>query len=334
MSKPEIRMQEILKILKKKRLNSFSLANELNVNQRTVRRDLEKLKNNGRIVRKGHTYEVIPEGKVYPHTEGNICLELSPDDIEMLSTIYSVSTETDLNAGLSPIVDILEQMNSAEKKKHTISENAQKRIEIFKVIVTAIQTKGFLNLVYKNANGRESARLIKPYRFFMYGDLLYLCAWSGKKEELITQGTPTSQDSSDKNKQDNSLRTFVLRRIQKVSKPSKRRTEYFDADRSETEIQDYIDGLYNAYPIKRNQKVTLTVKPYLESYLTLHPIHPKQIMVKAKNQESLYVSFSGDINKPLIAAILRLGSDAVVEGPKDLRKRIKAELAETLKQYN
>ncbi len=218
---------------------------------------------------------------------------------------------------IEPLTDKIESL----LKPDTIKQGElDKRIRILKMsarkpnpkhfskVATALLKRQQMNISYRGrARDKTTRRKISPQRLVHYRDNWYLDAWCHLRE---------------------SMRSFSLDRINKSI--SEKQTAI---DIDDTKLDEHYASSYGIFAGKPKYRAKLKFTPMAARWVADEQWHPEQ-----KGQFDIEGFYELEIPyfnpKELIRDILKFGPDVKVISPPQLKKDIKAQLKQAVKQYS
>ena len=326
------RMQTIIDCLSEEqrtgqRVTKNILAEKLKVSEKTIQRDMEEIPEYfpGYYVefdRHGRTYYLMNDttGERADFEKNSVKME-NYTFFNLLMGLHILEQFQD-----SPVAerlrDSIENIASQlPEKPLQIELNKMNRLfsrlfipirkmnpTFFNKINECIHDHRVIKITYKPANGKQSIRAIQPIQLHShYGDL-YAIAWCRKREDI---------------------RIFALSRI----KNAELTDEFFDPQ-DYPRIREYLnkqfgvfmDGMKNEYIVKL--QFTKDQAPFIRE----RKWHKNQKTEPMKNG-GLKLSFTTNHLFEVARWVLSWGPDVKVLAPPELKKSIKEQLQQALKQY-
>ncbi len=292
-----------------KALTTAQLAEMLGIGERTLRRDIKALLNSGYILRDGHAYRKNAPDMNNPKSIHQ--LRFNTEEIKIVQSALKLIQSKSYAVALFPIF---------EKFRMKPPKGFSTKIKTYETIREGINEDKTLHLNYKTADGKTSSRYIKPIRFCLEKETLYLLAISLKK----------INDNLDFDVKKH-LRMYAFSRIVNVEKSD---IEYKSISVNEQVIEDYLSKEHKAYANRNKRDIKLLVNYKLYEYLNLHPIHETQKLIKDDKNKTLRLTYISDISEPTIADILSLGANVEVTSPPELREAVITRINKIAEIYN
>ena len=163
-----------------KRINLTDLSFEFEVSERTIRRDLDLIKNN-------FDDFLIQDGQFYSAVNKNILNEtLQGTDLATFISLINVFTASGSKFKLSPELEKLYAKNKSIYKFSTKPFEELKNKEALNIIEKSINFKQILELNYENAKGKILKIEAKPYKIVFLNENFYLaCSVENKYEFML-----------------------------------------------------------------------------------------------------------------------------------------------------
>ncbi len=273
----------------------LELLNEkdFSISSRTLERDIER-------IRSDFGLEIVYTKELngyYIDEEKSVKVQSFFKFLE-ITTIADIFSESLINSNA-----ILDFVSFDDSKNF-------KRIENLKPILIAISQNKKIHFVHENFSMNTfKEREITPLLLKEFENRWYVIGVPEEMEEI---------------------RTFGIDRITKLSigKPSKLKRKKFNAQLKEF---DNIIGLN--YKKKKPVKIRILINGLHIKYMESLPLHHSQV-IHTKNENGQYfVDFFLVPNYEFITQILKIGDEAVVIYPENLKLKIKKALNNTLKKY-
>ena len=179
--------------------------------------------------------------------------------------------------------------------------------EGFAVVATATLNRRRLKIRHYNRNeDRETERVISPQRLVHYRDNWYVDAWCHLR---------------------NDLRSFAVDAIRAAEPVDERAKEVPKA-----ELDDILKSGYGIFGGKKVAWAKLIFSPRAARWVATQQWHSQQ-KAKTEKDGSYILSLPYSNDRELVMDILKFGPDVEVLEPEALRKRIREQLAATVKLY-
>lgn len=295
---------------------------DLGISRATFKRDIEYLRDRygAPLVwdreRQGYRYDLTQPGADRFELPG---FWLSASEIHALLAMQAMLADLDagiLGAQVQPLMERLERILEASRYP---SAQVRKRIRIlhqggrnaepkaFGVIAQAVLERRRLAIRHHNrARDEDTQRQISPQRLVHYRDNWYVDAWCHLR---------------------NDVRTFALDAIEQAEAVDEKAREVPDA-----ELDRYLGSSYGIFSGEARATAALRFSPVRSRWVSRERWHPEQRGTWDKQgRYTLEVPYSDD--RELIMDILRHGADVEVQGPPDLRERVREALKQAQKQY-
>lgn len=297
---------------------SYERATDIIVSERTIREDIRDIqKRYGAIFdvkhRDGHKklyrYEDI-EFSIMPQ----IIPELSGEQ-KMLQQVLEALSEFEEVPQYQWLRSFIEQ------RLNGMDTNGQNAIgfqnnpdlmgmEHFSVLLGAILAKQPLSIVYKPYKGSDRECVTHPYYLKQYNNRWFLvCQIEGQSR----------------------LSILSIDRIISVE------TKHIEYKSTDIDLETYFDDVIGVTKDERGlvEDVLIKISHQRYPYIRTKPLHYTQKEVHAmKDEEGVVIKIQVRINKELEAAILELGSDAVVIKPETLRASIFNKISALFTKYS
>ncbi|MGO9120692.1 MAG: helix-turn-helix transcriptional regulator [Desulfomonilaceae bacterium] len=316
------RQWKIIKLieLRTKGITVIELANELEVPQRTVYRDLEAIQEAGFPLytdREGKNsyWKILDTFKKdfpVPMTLTELmALHMSRDLLTVFKgTIFHESIESLFNkvkSALSPdTLRYLENISGRLSVSIGPAKNFSNSKEVIKTLSEATAKRKRVEILYRAISaGRDTRRKVDPYQVWVMNGGFYLIGLCHLR---------------------NSIRTFAMDRI----KSFKILDESFHFPKN-FNLEEY---LQTAFHVMRGdpEKITLRFSPGAAHVVRERIWHPTQ-EVRELEDGGVQVSLNVPINYEIVSWILGFGSAAEVVQPASLRRRIAEELQRASMRY-
>ncbi|MGL4941677.1 MAG: helix-turn-helix transcriptional regulator [Thermoguttaceae bacterium] len=321
---PTARQWELIAILKKSKrgMTLVEIADKLGMNERTIRRDLIKLKTSGLPIQEktaahGRILYRIDENPLTPaafNFDEAAALYLGYRFLAPLSHSFLGEAAAD---GLRKIrkqlgtqhVRILDQLLEIFRESTTGWSNYSHQSEVIATLIMACEDKKETAICYRSYAAREVERYtIHPYALITQMGTLYVLGFSCKRNEM---------------------RIWKLNRIVEAELL----TTTFKKPKS-SDINDYRRRgfgvfVFNDAPV---QKVRIKVDGVMARYVQEHNWHETQQFQKQPDG-SVIVQFEVVPTRELTNWILNLGREAEVLEPKSFRQEVAAEIAKMNERY-
>lgn len=297
---------------------SYERATDIIVSERTIREDIRDIQERyGAIFdvkhRDGHKklyrYEDI-EFSIMPQ----IIPELSGEQ-KMLQQVLEALSEFEEVPQYQWLRSFIEQ------RLNGMDTNGQNAIgfqnnpdligmEHFSVLLGAILAKQPLSIVYKPYKGSDREYVTHPYYLKQYNNRWFLvCQIEGQSR----------------------LSILSIDRIISVE------TKHIEYKSTDIDLETYFDDVIGVTKDERGlvEDVLIKISHQRYPYIRTKPLHYTQKEVHAmKDEEGVVIKIQVRINKELEAAILELGSDAVVIKPETLRASIFNKISALFTKYS
>lgn len=295
----------------------------LEISKATFKRDLEYLRSrmNANIVYDrmdgGYKFETNGEAGEKIELPG---LWFSEEEATALVITQSLLAGIDqgglLGPHLEPLQNIIDGIlgrseataKELRKRLKVFGMSARKSsVEYFEMIGSALLKRNKLNIdYYAKGSDQITNRDISPQRLIYYRDNWYLDAYCHLRK---------------------GLRSFSIDGIQQAHTLNETADEI-----SEKVLNEYFGESYGIFSGKSTQKAKLRFSPQRARWVSAETWHKHQ---KASFDKDGYYLLEFEYNQDpeLVMDILKHGSGVEVLAPASLRKRIKDELAATLKMY-
>ena len=309
--------------------NAVSLAKKLEVNSRTIQRDIEYMKDTLYA-----PIEYDPVQKGYYYTEPNFHLQGIPVSegelfaLGLAQPLLQQYRNTPIEKQLTAIFEKIEsslpenvQMNSSvQPASLTFIANPSPIIdeEVFKTVFNALKEHKTLTFDYRPLQKTTyMSRTVEPYHAVCQRGNWYLIC----KEINPPKENTTAHPSGD-------IRNFALSRIKNpvASKESFTVPKDFDPEKyfdSETGV-----WLSDTKPMK----VELEFAPEVGTF-ALDRIWHKEQVVKEREDGSVYLSFKTTQMREVVRFVLGQGHTVKVIGPKELKKQVSEEAKKITEMY-
>ena len=315
------RIHRLLKAGKCVPLRQFT--DDLGVSRATFKRDIEYLRDRygAPLVwdreRSGYRYDLSQPGADRFELPG---FWLSASEIHALLAMQAMLADLDegiLGKQVAPLMQRLEQI--LETSRFTPSQ-IRKRIRIlhqggratepaaFGVIAQAVLERKRLTIRHHNrARNEDTQRQVSPQRLVHYRDNWYVDAWCHLR---------------------NDIRTFALDAIEHAELAEEKAREI-----PEAELDRYLGSSYGIFSGEARATAVLRFSPMRSRWVSRERWHPQQRGAWDKEgRYTLEVPYSDD--RELIMDILRHGADVEVQGPPELRARVRDALKQAAKPYS
>jgi predicted DNA-binding transcriptional regulator YafY len=296
---------------------------ELEISKATFKRDLEYLRSrmNANIV-----YDRMDGG--YKFESGSVIGEkielpglwFSEEEATALVITQSLLAGIDQGGLLGPHLEPLQNIiDGILGRSETTAKELRKRLKVFgmsarkssiehfEVIGNALLKRKQINIdYYAKGSNETTTRDISPQRLIYYRDNWYLDAYCHLRKEL---------------------RSFSIDGIRQAHMLNEKADEI-----SEKALNEYFGESYGIFSGKSTQKARLRFTPERARWVSAETWHKHQ---KTSFDKDGYYILEFDYNQDpeLVMDILKHGSEVEVLAPTSLRKKIKDELAKTLKNY-
>lgn len=322
MNKTE-RIFKIEQLISARKLLSFQqLLDETEVSPATLKRDLEYLRSRMKapIVydREANGYRFGGEGGAPVRVEFP-GLWFNASEAAALLTMEHLLEELQpglLKRHIEPLKARLKSL--LESTDHSYDE-IQRRVRIlhtgrraplnkfFETVANALLNRRQLGIgYYARGSNRTSERVISPQRLVCYRESWYLDAWCHMREDL---------------------RSFALDGVREaviLEMPAK--------EISERKLDETLADGYGIFSGKASSRAKLRFTPERARWVAAEQWHPKQrATVEADGSYVLEFPYADD--RELIGDILRHGAEVEVLAPKELRTRVREQLAAATRRY-
>jgi predicted DNA-binding transcriptional regulator YafY len=297
-------------------------TDELGISRATFKRDIEYLRDRyGAPLlwdreRQGYRYDLTQPGADRFELPG---FWLSASEIHALLAMQAMLADLDegiLGKQVNPLMERLEKILETSRFP---SSQIRRRLRIlhqgargsepaaFGVIAQAVLERKRLSIRHHNrARNEDSTREISPQRLVHYRDNWYVDAWCHLR---------------------NGIRTFALDAIEQAALLPERVKDVPDA-----ELDRYLGSSYGIFSGEPKATAVLRFSPMRSRWVSRERWHPEQRgRWDEKQRYVLEVPYSDD--RELIMDILRHGADVEVQGPPELRERVREALKQAQKQY-
>jgi len=314
------RIHRLLKAGKCVPMRQFT--DDLGISRATFKRDIEYLRDRygAPLVwdreRSGYRYDLTQPGAGTFELPG---FWLSASEIHALLAMQAMLADLDegiLGKQVNPLMERLEKILETSRFP---SSQIRKRIRIlhqggrntepaaFGVIAQAVLERKRLAIRHHNrARDEDTRRQISPQRLVHYRDNWYVDAWCHLR---------------------NDVRTFALDAIEHAEAVAEKAR-----DVPETELDRYLGSSYGIFSGEPKATAALRFSPVRSRWVSRERWHPRQQgRWDAQGRYLLEVPYSDD--RELIMDILRHGPDVEVQGPPELRERVRQALKAAQKQY-
>lgn len=300
------------------------LMEKLGVSLATLKRDLAYMKDR---LHAPIVFDRDLGGYRFEHTGARIGpqyelpgLWFSAEEIHALLTMQHLLANLDSGGLLGPhIQPLLARLSGLLGSADNPAEEMKKRIRIetvgarrfhlshFQAVGSAmLRRKRLLIRYHARGSNEETEREISPQRLIYYRDNWYLDAWCHLRDDL---------------------RAFSLDAIQAAAIVEKKAKEV-----SEKRLDQVLGSGYGIFSGEHVTWATLRFTPERARWVAAEKWHPDQVgRVLADGGYELKVPYTDD--RELLMDVLKFGGDCEVEGPAELRQRVKAELSNALDCY-
>lgn len=300
-------------------MSAEDIMAKLEISRATFKRDLAKLRDQlhvpiefdrdrgGYYLAGGHTDSELPG------------MWFSQQEILALVTMQHLLSQLEpglLGTKLKPLQERLGQLmeqhglNSQDVAKRVRIVHAGKRLvapQLFEAVATATMARKRLKITHINRQtGRTLEREISPQRLVHYRDNWYVDAWCHLRDDL---------------------RSFSVDAISAI--------EVLETKAKEVAVKSVDDALAAGYGIfggTPNAWAVLKFTPERARWVKRESWHPLQER-KDEPDGSFVLSVPYSDDRELIGDIMRFGSDVVVLGPPDLRRKLHANALKLASRY-
>jgi predicted DNA-binding transcriptional regulator YafY len=290
------------------------VASKFEVSTRTVKRDIEYLRDNI-----GAPLQYIPHKKGYCYT---VPFDYFTYRNERMLLFYVFLTRILESPTHFPFVDktIVHTIRQAirttflplvSRITYEIEEWEELDIELFSKLFTAMRNQKAVTITYADANGRLTNRTIAPQHFIHYEGRWYCIAYDDSKKRI---------------------RNFLISRIKKAQI----NTATNGKQLAQEEIQQYINTNYGIYKGKTGIKVSIRFYEPVHNIVKNQKWHKDQIVREGKHSEyGAYIEMTLPVHHPqeLLGKILRYGKYAEIISPQDIRTQWLSSIEDTYKRY-
>jgi predicted DNA-binding transcriptional regulator YafY len=314
------RIHRLLKAGKCVPLQRFT--EDLGVSRATFKRDIEYLRDRygAPLVwdreQGGYRYDLTQPGAETFELPG---FWLSASEIHALLAMQAMLADLDEGILGKQVTPLMERLEKILETSRYPSAQVRRRIRIlhqggrntepaaFGVIAQAVLERKRLGIKHHNrARNEDTQRQISPQRLVHYRDNWYVDAWC----HLRT-----------------GIRTFALDAIEHAEALDEKAKEVPDAD-----LDRYLGSSYGIFSGEPKARAVLRFSPMRSRWVSRERWHPEQKGAWDKQgRYTLEVPYSDD--RELIMDILRHGADVDVQGPPELRERVREALKQAQKQY-
>lgn len=300
------------------------LMEKLGVSLATLKRDLAYMKDR---LHAPIVFDRDLGGYRFEHTGARIGpqyelpgLWFSAEEIHALLTMQHLLANLDSGGLLGPhIQPLLARLSGLLGSADNPAEEMKKRIRIetvgarrfhlshFQAVGSAmLRRKRLLIRYHARGSNEETEREISPQRLIYYRDNWYLDAWCHLRDDL---------------------RAFSLDAVQAAAIVEKKAKEV-----SEKRLDQVLGSGYGIFSGEHVTWATLRFTPERARWVAAEKWHPDQVgRVLEDGGYELKVPYTDD--RELLMDVLKFGADCEVEGPAELRQRVKAELSSALDCY-
>ena len=320
---PVVRHWRLLRILAARRLGMTvrDLAQELGVDEKTIRRDLERLKALGFPL----TYTEGAHGrKVWRVTHLEDCppLQFTFDEAVALYLAHlflepMAGTELwqaahralqKIRATLTEdALGHLEKLLSVYHFTTSGLSNYARKAEIINTLSLAIEDCRMIRLTYESQqSAAPTPREVHPYKLVRYKGSLYLFAWALQHKEV---------------------RSYKVDRIEAAAMSSS--TFQRPAD---FQISSDLTGLFGMFSGEEDVTVVVKFLPPAARYVLDAVRHPSEVVTKQRDG-SLLARYQVSSTVEIRSWVLGFGANAVILEPESLRQSVADELEQLLAAY-
>lgn len=309
------------------RVTCESLARDLEVSERTIKRDLDEIRKKFHNIEIGYDHRQQTLYLVDPRTYEKLKLaghRISVSNHDLFLMLMATHVLSQFQG--SPVIAGLEQAiqnltSSLPDNPAVISINTLLDAfhplpvplrpvdpEIFTTVRRAVALHKILRIEYKPPTGRKNTRRIHPSHLVSHLGDLYMIAWCEKRQ---------------------ALRVFALSRIVAVSD-----TEEYYEPHDHPEIAHYLEHQFGVFlgEKERTYAVRLRFTRDQAPYVRERQWHKHQ-KISERKDGSLELAFKANHLFEVARWVLSWGAAVKVLSPPELAAQVKAELAGALKQY-
>ena len=299
-----------------------TLIDELGVSKATVKRDLEYMRDrlNAPIFwdpgLRGYRFDRSLPGAEKYSLPG---LWFNDQEIFALLTMHQMLSNLG-NGLLTPhIQPLLARLNALMGSQDDSADEIRKRIRIlhmaarterpehFEAVASATIRRRRLNIAYHARSSDEvTERELSPQRLVHYRDNWYLDGWCHLREGLRS----FSLDA---------IRSAEI--LDQMAKPVAEKT-----------LNEVLASGYGIFSGKADKRAQLRFIPRQARWVASERWHPEQVS-RFDKDGSYLLEFPYANDSELVMDILRYGADVEVEGPADLRRKVKRRLEEAAARY-
>jgi predicted DNA-binding transcriptional regulator YafY len=320
---PVVRHWRLLRILTARRFGMAvrGLAQELEVDEKTIRRDLERLRGLGfpltctrgarakKLWRAPRPEDCPPLHFTFDEV---VALYLARLFLEPLAgtELWQAAQRAlqKIRATLSEdALAHLEKLLSVYHFTTSGLSNYARKAEIINTLSLAIEDRRVVRLRYESQRSTvPTPRAVHPYKLVRYKGSLYLFAWAPEHSEV---------------------RNYKVDRIESAEMG----LDTFDRP-ADFEVPSDLTGWFGMY--RGDDDITVVVKftPSAARYVRDSPRHPSEVWTKLRDG-SLVVRFRLSSTVEIRSWVLGFGANAVILEPESLRRSVAEELGQLMEAY-
>jgi len=293
----EARLQFIEENIKKnKKVALKEISDYFQVNEKTIRRDIEYLRDScGAPIR----YSREAEGYIYDYD-----FALYTNEKEKRLLFYSLIRNLGQNLNYLPVqsetfLNHLEQsldrsyLEIADSIRYELSDTEPVNLDFFAVILQSIRTKKQLSIAYTGRNGKKSTRDIEVLKIVNYGGKWYIFSYCNKSR---------------------SLRNFMISRLEQCNLTDKT-TAYTYGDET---LEDKLSGSFGIFKDGSSQTATIKFAPEIFHLIKHQVWHSAQTSSEEDGSFVLNLPI-GERHEEIIGRVLKFGDQAEIISPPELR---------------